>query len=264
MRIIFSESNPDYKNYTFPYAVWAIPESQEEIVELYDRGFLPSRKPRFYLTRSTRITLKRFELTYRARRTLKACQDIEMTLINISDFVIDKSIRELCLQCAEQRFGEGVINEQRLNRMINPENATHIMHFTRKEKTVGLVTINTAPKIAHYNFAFYDITEPKKSLGTFMLTAIINYFHNRDCNYLYMGTCYGKKFLYKAHFEGFEFFNGAQWSSDMNELSFLMERPHQPNHLFESSDYLNTFHPITLDIDVHETGFRYITQAHSA
>lgn len=43
-----------------------------------------------------------------------------------------------------------------------------------------------------------------------------------------------------------------------------MERPHQPNHLFESSDYLNTFHPITLDIDVHETGFRYITQAHSA
>lgn len=229
MKFIFSESNPDYKNYTYPYAIWAIPESATEVVELYERGFLPSHKPRFCLTRSTRITLSKFKLTYRARRKLKICQDVDMELTDTSKFEMTSSTEQMCLQCASLRFGKGVVDEQRLSRIMSPGNATHVMHFTTGKKTVGLVTINIIENIAHYNFAFYDTTLPKKSLGTFMLTATADYFSQRHYSHLYMGTCYGKRFLYKTHFEGFEFFNGAHWSSNIDELKFLIDRPAQPS-----------------------------------
>jgi hypothetical protein len=259
MKFIFSESNPNYKNYTFPYAVWAIPDSPEEVVELYERGFLPSRKPRFCLTRSTRIALCRFENSYRNRRTLKLCKDVKVTLIAISDFAMTGPIRAMCLKCAELRFGEGVVDEQRFSRILSPDNATHVMHFVIGKETVGLVSMNVTNQIAHYNFAFYDITQLKRSLGIFMLTATINYFQTRHYTHLYMGTCYSRNFLYKTHFQGFEFFNGAHWSSNKNELEFIIERPQQARHLFESSDYLEKFHPTELDVEAVELGYRYLT-----
>ncbi|WP_347900864.1 hypothetical protein [Pseudomonas purpurea] len=259
MKFIFSESNPDYKNYTFPYAVWAVPESAAEVVELYERGFLPSRKPRFCLTRSTRIALDRFENSYRNRQTLKLCEDVEVTLVAISDFAMTDPIKAMCLQCAELRFGAGVVDEPRFTRILSPDNATHVMHFAISKETVGLVTMNVANQIAHYNFAFYDITLPKKSLGTFMMTTTINYFQARHYTHLYMGTCYGRNFLYKTRFQGFEFFNGAHWSSNIDELEFLIDRPQQARHLFESSDYLDKFHSTELNVEAVELGYRYLT-----
>jgi arginyl-tRNA--protein-N-Asp/Glu arginylyltransferase len=261
MNFIYSESNPDYKNYTFPYAVWAIPNSSEEVVELYERGFLPSRNPRFCLTRSTRIVLCKFENSSRHRRTIKLCKNVETTLVAISTFVITRSIKAMCLRCAELRFGEGVVDEQRLNRIMSPDNATHVMHFAVGKKTVGLVTMNIANKIAHYNFAFYDTTQPKKSLGTFMMTATINHFQTRHFTHLYLGTCYSRNFLYKTRFPGFEFFNGAHWSSNIDELEFLIDRPQQTGHLFESSDYLKKFHPADLDVEVVKLGYEPLNSA---
>lgn len=258
MRLIFSESNPDYANYNFPYAVWAIPDSSEEIADLYERGFLPSNKPRFCMARSTRIVLSRFKSTYSTRRTLKSGPDIDIKLIAISDFKMTLCIRKLCHQCADLRFGKGVIDEKRLARIFSSDNATHVMQFTIDRNTVGIVTINKLREIAHYNFAFYDVSQPKRSFGTFMLTAAIDYFYRHDYNLFYMGTCYSKNFLYKARYEGFEFFNGFRWSPNVSELKFLIGRPQKPDHLLESSDYLAKFVHGKLDREFGDAVYHYV------
>lgn len=259
MKFIFSESNPDYKNYTFPYAVWAIPESVKEAVELYSRGFLPTRKPMFCLTRSTRVVLDRFENSYRNRQTLKRCEDVVVSLVAISDVVITDAIKTMCLKFADSRFGKGVVDEERLARILQPDNATSIMHFAIGGNTVGLVSMNVLDQIAQYNFAFYDISRTAKSLGTFMMTATINHFKARRYTHLYIGTCYSRNFLYKTRFLGFEFFNGANWSSNIDELQFLIDRPQQTRHLFESSDYLEKFYTPKPDIETAEVGSEYLS-----
>ena len=54
MKLAYSESQPDYDHYIFPYAVWAFPEAGETPADLFDQGFLPSSRDldRFYLCRN--------------------------------------------------------------------------------------------------------------------------------------------------------------------------------------------------------------------
>ena len=241
MRLLFSESNPDYKNYTFPYVVWAIPDSTEDILDLYNRGFLPSKAPYYYLTRSTRLSLDHFKTTYRLRRTLKTGRHIKMRLMNSTQFILSAAIKAMCLECATRRFGEGIVSEERLSQLLSPANTTHMMQFTLDEKIIGLATINIINTIAHYNFAFYDITLIKMSPGIFMLTTAAEHFKKNNYTHLYMGTCYSQHFLYKARLEGFEFFNGACWSKNTLELDFLIRRTAKPGHLFECPEYMKKF-----------------------
>ena len=41
MKIFFSESENDYSTYTFSYAAYAVKEAQNELPQIYERGFLP-------------------------------------------------------------------------------------------------------------------------------------------------------------------------------------------------------------------------------
>ncbi|UVJ42371.1 GNAT family N-acetyltransferase [Pseudomonas sp. LS1212] len=256
MKFIFSECEPKYSSYTFPYVVWAVPETGSEIPELYNRGFLPSQSARFYLARSARIVLSDFRLSYSNRRNLRKCQDVEVDFVQANSFELTPEVADMCLHCAELRYGKGVVDSSRLTRIFMPQNATGVMRFKRAGRVVGLVTINIAGKMAHYNFAFYDMSFPKKSLGTFMLTAIINYFHERNYTYVYMGTCYALRFMYKSHFEGFEFFSGAYWSSNVSELEYLLKQT-VSGHLLESDEYLKKFHLDVFDVNAEGVGSRY-------
>jgi len=241
MKLIFSEFQPRYGNYTFPYVVWAIPENSKEIASLYAQGFLPSTKPKFYLTRSTRISLKAFQTSYSNRRALKKSEHINLSITKSENFNLSADHITLCMECAANRFGDGVVDEHRLHRIFSSENCSHIMSFSYLDQTVGLVTVNVLEDIAHYNFAFHDITKAHLSIGTFMLTSAVKHFQDLEFSYLYMGTCYSKNFLYKSKFKGFEFFNGTGWSGDLAELEYLISDPDVPTHLLESQEYLHKF-----------------------
>lgn len=249
MKIVFSESNPDYKNYTFPYVVWGIPEGVSEIAELYSMGFLPSKKPYYYLARSTRISLDRFKVTQRLRKLFNARKDIEMQLVDASNFILDALTKSMYLQCAASRFGEGVVDECRLDRITAPSNTTHIMQFRWRGRMIGLVTMNIVDAVAHYNFAFYDLTFAKMSPGIYMLATAAVFFKEHGYTHLYLGTCYSTPFLYKSRFEGFEFFNGAGWSRNTEELDYLINRFSTLGHLFECDEYMESFSPLGTNID---------------
>ncbi len=77
-----------------------------------------------------------------------------------------------------------------------------------------------------------------------MMTAAVDHFAKVGFGFIYLGSCYSPNALYKTQFAGAEFFNGACWSHNLEELKYLIARGSQPitQHLFESEDYLHRFY----------------------
>ena len=248
MRVLFSETLVDYERYQFPYAVWGFLDPGETPATAFSRGFLPSGPElhKFYLTRSGRVRLPSFEPSSENRRILRKGAAFQGTLLPKEAFELTESRETFVLDYADQRFGAGVMDRQRLHRLWASPVISHVLVYTDSETAaeVGLCFLYAAePSMVFYYFAFYDLNHPLRSLGGFMMTDAIRRFQEQGRDYLYQGTVYSKSALYKTQFSGFEFFNGYRWSADVDELKFLLRRAETPpnGHLLEDPDYLDTY-----------------------
>jgi len=72
----------------------------------------------------------------------------------------------------------------------------------------------------HYWFCFYDLEKFEGlPLGKYLMLQVIRLCQEDGFRYVYLGTCYGDRSLYKARdFRGVEFFDGAGWQADLNRL----------------------------------------------
>lgn len=263
MKLLFSETPPDYKNYIFPYAIWAFPEAGETPADFFTRGFLPSSKSldRFYLCRSLRIALTDFKLSSENRRILRKGEGFAFELVPRAQFDFTPARREFCLNYAANKFGQEVMTPARLDNLFHAAITSHLLLFYEREtgREVGCVTMFLQPpRVAQYYYAFYDLNHMTKNLGMFMMTSAVHCFAEQRYEHIYLGSCYSHNALYKTQFEGAEFFNGACWSRDLNELKYLIARGEQPQtqHLFEVEEYLHRFHDGALGNAVHCSRFK--------
>jgi len=57
------------------------------------------------------------------------------------------------------------------------------------------------------------------SLGKYIMEQVIYYAKSKKLKYVYLGTCYGNKALYKVRdFKGIEFYDGEIWNSNVKSL----------------------------------------------
>ena len=70
----------------------------------------------------------------------------------------------------------------------------------------------------------WDYENPKLYLGKYANLAEIDYCMEHDKDYMYLGFGYEKSCIYKADYEGFEFWTGEEWSDDIERFKFLCER----------------------------------------
>lgn len=250
MKLLFSEALPDYERYIFPYAVWAFPEKGETPADLFEAGFLPSNRDlsRFYLARHIRIHLAEFSASSENRRVLRKCAHLRMRLLPAREFELTPGRLEFCRAYANSRFGEGVMSAERLESLFTAPVATHIMLFDDPEtgREAGYVVLYLeSSRLAFFYYSFYDLTLFDRSLGLFIMTSVVKHFSEKGAGYLYLGTCYSERALYKTQFRGFEFFNGFRWSRELRELKFLVKRQagQPPGHLLEDQRYLDSFYP---------------------
>lgn len=249
MKLLFSEAAPDYTHYIFPYAIWAFPEGEERPPHFFAKGFLPSSKnlDRFYLCRSVRVALNEFALSSENRRIIRKCSDISFQLVARENFVFTDDWREFCLTYADIKFGKEIMTAERLHNLMNSKITSHLLLFRDNlaNKDVGLVTLYLEPpQVVQYYYAFYDLNYYRQNLGMFMMTAAVDYFAPAKFQHIYLGSCYSANALYKTQFAGAEFFNGACWSRNLEELKYLIARGTLPitQHLFEAEDYLHRFY----------------------
>lgn len=248
MKLLFSEAAPDYEHYIFPYAIWGFPEPGETPADFFEAGFLPSTREldRFYLARQIRVRLRDFTPSSENRRILRKCPDLKWRLVEREQFQLTGERRAFCKAYADSRFGAEVMTGPRLETLFVAPVATHIMIFEDAERReLGYVVLYLErPRVAFYYYSFYDLAHFDRSLGLFLMTSAVQHFASDNFDYLYLGTCYSERALYKTQFTGCEFFNGFHWSNNVKELKYLVSRQaqHPGKHLLETPDYLSTFY----------------------
>lgn len=227
MIIFRSESFVDYKTYTFNYANYCIKEHQEELPEIYAKGFLPYSnnidlsEETYYLARSLRVDLKNFKESSENRRVARKIEPLSPSfkVIPIQDFNVDNTdFKSYCVNFAAQRFSEP-ISKERLDYILHAKSISHIFQFELEGKTVGYVISIIEQGCLHYWFAFFDLDQPAFSLGKWMMFSVIKWAYDQKMEHVYLGTCYGEKSLYKVRdFKGLSYFDGNQWLSDVKSL----------------------------------------------
>jgi len=246
MRLLFSESQPDYAHYIFPYAVWAFPEPGETPAACFDLGFLPSSRSldRFYLCRQVRIALARFRPSSENRRVLRKGAGISARLVPRSEFDYTPERRRFYKTYADTKFGKDVMSLERLDSLFSGKIVSHLLVFTdtKTGAEVGTVCLYVEPgAMAYYYYAFYDLNYYSRNLGMYMMTSAVMLFAERRLPFVYLGSCYQPNALYKTQFSGAQFFTGARWSENLDELKYLLKREQTDRHLLESEEYLDAF-----------------------
>jgi arginyl-tRNA--protein-N-Asp/Glu arginylyltransferase len=248
MKLLFSEHKPEYGNYIFPYAIWAVPERGETPADLFNAGFLPSSRnlDRFYLCRHVRVNLPRFKPSSENRRVLRKGQGIRVELVPRAKFDYTPERRAFFKTYADIKFGRDVMTFERLDALFDSPIISHLLVFTDEATgaEMGVATLYLEKSaLAFYYYAFYDLNYYARNLGMFMMTSAAALFAERKCGCLYLGSCYSANALYKTQFIGAEFFNGVRWSASLKELKYLIERDKRdnPQHLLETEEYRELF-----------------------
>jgi len=262
MKLIFSEYKSDYANYIFPYAVWAFPEKGETAADLFNAGFLPSSREldRFYLCRHLRVALEKFKPSSENRRVMRKNPGIEAVLLPRAEFDYDDNRREFYKTYADIRFGKDVMTYDRLDALFNSPITSHVLVFidTKTRAEIGVTTLYLQGDMAYYYYAFYDLGYYARNLGMHMMTAAVKFFAEKKFRHLYLGSCYTSNALYKTQFAGVEFFNGIQWSRNIEELKYLITREKKEvrQHLLETLDYRAAYWENSLDSIQSATQFK--------
>jgi arginyl-tRNA--protein-N-Asp/Glu arginylyltransferase len=248
MILLFSEGPADYRRYFYPYVVWARPEPEETPADLFEHGFLPGtvRLDRFYLCRNLRVKLGRYQPSSENRRILRKGEGIEAELVARGDYPFDEERRRAWLKYAAERFGAGIMSEERLTSLMEGAVISHLLRFkdTASGREVGAVLMYLEePRVAYYYYSFYDLQYFGRSLGMHMMTRAVEFFARRGTAHLHLGTCYSERALYKVQFEGVEFFNGGGWSSNVEELKYLVRREGKAAHLLDEPEFWERFCP---------------------
>lgn len=229
MKVFYSENTVDYSSYTFSYAIYAMREGSEDVSPIYDKGFLPYtgnidlEKEIFYLARSLRIDLERFDDTSENRRIARQMEplNVKIELIKKEDFDLEESVfKALCEDYIHERIGEGNMSLERWAYILKSTIGTHILKFSSDEKILGYILGSLTDNMFHYWFAFFDTAYMKShSLGKWMMWRTIRWAKETNLKHVYLGTAYKSAALYKIRdHKGLEFWDGQKWNQDTNLL----------------------------------------------
>jgi len=270
MKLLFGEFPANYEKYHFPYQVWLVKEDGDDVDKIYEMGFLPmrSKKDFYYLCRSVRVDLNRFQPSSENRRILRKTEDFQyrvQRLINPchpefssgsqkipkqvrNDMVFDytPSVQKICKDWFEQKFGKGKISTSAIRKIFTSGIFTHVFVWSQNSrlgsnnKSIGYAVAYSCEDLLHYAHVFIDPQFSKANLGVRMMLGAVLWAKENDKKYTYLGTGYTKSSLYKTQYLGVEFFNGSSWSDNIKELKYLIDRK-SDNYLFQDKEYLRQF-----------------------
>lgn len=247
MKTFLSESGVDYGSYTFSYAIYAMREGGEDVSPIYDKGFLPYtgninlEKELFYLARSLRVNLDRFEDSSENRRVSRQMDplNVKLEVIPKADFDLSQpEFKGFCEGYIKERIGDDNMSLERWEYILHSTIGTHILKFSNEDQVMGYILASVTETMFHYWFAFFDTQYMKShSLGKWMMWRAIRWAKENGLNYVYLGTAYKPAALYKIRdHKGLEFWDGSKWNMDVKLLKDLCKTDLEP----KSADFFKT------------------------
>ena len=135
---------------------------------------------------------------------------------------------EAPLQDAQRALGMIRQNAKKwdLNPLISAEpHRKYFLIYYQDNKPIAFTFMRDVGLNSVFSTQFaWNYENPKLYLGKYANLAEIDYCieHNKD--YMYLGFGYEKSCIYKADYEGFEFWTGEEWSDDTEHYKWLCER----------------------------------------
>lgn len=257
MKLFFSEFPANYDKYFFPYQVWLLKEEGDSEDRIYGNGFLPNRylKNVYYLSRSVRVNLERFDLSSENRRILKKTEGITAELVRLSDFSYLPAVQKFCKNYVDEKLGKGLFSTETIKSIFTNRIFSHVFIFKGGGDVVGYAISVVLDNFVQYGYAFYNLNYLKQNLGARMMLEAVIWAKNNQKKFVYLGTCYHESNLYKTEFSGVEFFNGFKWSGDLNELKKLVGRAGE-NYLLKDEKFLEEFYQNDIGSILNKFGVR--------
>lgn len=229
MKVVRKEFGSDYENYHFGYSIWGMLTPSDSLNEVYEQGFLPysgqlDSTQTLYMARSIRVPLADFKLSSENRRILKnADWDFVRECVPYGEFDTgDPEFLRFCNRYFLKRHHMDIRRSGKLEAVLGAGFITDIaVYRTPEGKPSGYVFLVRDGVMSHFWFSFYDIELVRKSLGMWLMIREVQVAKESGQKYMYLGTCYGERALYKTNFQPVEWWDGSLWSSDLQILKKL-------------------------------------------
>ncbi len=220
MRVSRGEFAHDYATYSFGYTLHAELEPHDELTHVYREGFLPASVDpavhnRFYMARSIRVPLARYEATSENRRIYKKFDGVFETETVDPAFLKSDSLFSSCfLSYFRDHHGQGVMSEERLAGILSTDLPLYGTAYAKDGNRVAYVLEVKGADFVHYWFSCYDTSFSGSSLGMWLMLDSVRRAKQEGSTYAYLGTAYGEKGRYKMNIAPLQFWDGTTWQEN--------------------------------------------------
>ncbi len=207
--------------------------SDENIADMYDRGYVFTRKGKGVMqqTRSVRIDLRKFNLSSENRRILKKIGDVGLQEQKLPISTYDIRLAKHAKDFYEEKFGPGIMSAQKVKEMLTSKdnlNFNLLLGYYQDKKDIGWTICYVNSEILHYSYPFYDLNVASKDMGLGMMIKAIEWAQKNPQNpndkkkYIYLGSLQRPSDTYKLQFEGLEWFDGKEWQMDIEAVKKVL------------------------------------------
>lgn len=242
MRVYFKHYSGAITEYDYLFFDCMAEVDLEEEDEALDQGWLPDDylikkhyagdilKSHWYQARQTRINLAKFSETRQTKKARKKCKDITTECIGVNE--ADLSILQGIF---DQYFEYRNFKKWELKPLtLSEPNRKYFLIYYLKDQPIAFTFMRDVGSNSVFSTQFaWNYENPKLYLGKYANLAEIDYCIEQGKNYMYLGFGYEKSCIYKADYEGFEFWTGEEWSDDIERYKFLCERDSELKSLHE-------------------------------
>lgn len=197
-----------------------IDDSAETITRMYDNGFVFTRLDKGVMnqTRSVRIDLSKFELTSENRRILRKGESIMMEENTIPYPKYSWEIGKMAKDFYDIKAG-GAFSANKIKEILTtPHNFNTLITFSG----LGYAICYRNSHMLHYSYPFYSLEKAPKDMGLIMITKTITEAKTQGIRYVYLGSLQRPTDIYKLQFEGIEWFDGKEWSKDLEKVKIIL------------------------------------------
>ncbi len=195
--------------------------TEADITAAYNDGFVFTRigKGVMHQTRSVRIDLSKFELTSENRRILRKIEGVELVGILLPYANYSWEIGKMGKDFYEEKFGPNIMSANKIKEMMTSDvNFNLLLKYGN-----GFTVCYLNSEILHYSYPFYDLKTASKDMGMGMMTKAVVWAKEKGLKYVYLGSLQRPTDTYKLQFEGLEWFNGKEWSTDQEEVKMILQ-----------------------------------------
>jgi len=196
--------------------------------EALDKGWLIYDNV-WYSTRSSRINVDEYINQINSSSSKKKVKNYSFEYKD--KFIIDDSILKVYNRFLEiKKFKKFYPLE------TDMERSSGVFVYNKDKELVAYTKMVKYDGGIESQFTVWDYSEPKASIGKYLVDYEIEATKTLGYKYLYIGPVYGINSIYKMNFGGFEWWNGENWIKDDHELFKILERDSNINTLEELSN----------------------------